>query len=106
VANEGYLFNSPLVTMPGEGTAAVPVALSGDDMLADCIKPAEDGNGMIIRLYEPYGTSGTLTITLPEEAVVTETSPLEEPVAEAKICSSFAVEYKPFEIRTFRITSK
>ena len=106
VANEGYLFNSPLVVLPGEGTAAVPLTLSGDDMLADCIKPAEDGNGMIVRLYEPYGTTGTLTVTLPEEAVVTETSPLEEAIAEPKACTSFAVDYKPFEIRTFRITAK
>ena len=103
VANEGYLFNSPLVAMVGEGTAGIPVKLSSDDMLADCIKPAEDGNGFILRMYEPYGTSGTLTVTLPGAAVVAETSPLEETITDLGECASFDVEYKPFEIRTFRI---
>ncbi len=106
VANEGYLFNSPFVVMNGEGEKAAPVQLSCDDMIVDCIKPAEDGNGIIVRMYELYGTSGRLTVTLPAEAAVTETSPLEESIEEIGTVGSFEVAYKPFEIRTFRITAK
>ncbi len=106
VAEEGYLFNSPLVVMCGEGTAKSPVQLSGRDMIVDCIKPAEDGNGIIVRMYEPCGTSGKITVSLPGEAVVTETSPMEESIAEIGTVSSFEVVCKPFEIRTFRIVNQ
>lgn len=104
VADQGYLFNSPLVVMDGEASSAdVPAAMSDDGMILDCIKPAEDGNGMILRMYEPYGTSGRVTVTLPGEAVITETSPLEEAIAEPVRDTSFEVAYTPFDIRTFRI---
>ena len=106
VANEGYLFNSPFVVMNGAGGQTAPVRLSCDDMIVDCIKPAEDGNGIIVRMYEPYGTSGRLTVALPQAAVVTETSPLEESISEIGEVDSFEVAYKPFEIRTFRISAK
>lgn len=103
VAGQGYLFNSPLVVMDGEASADVPASLSDDGMILDCIKPAEDGNGMILRLYEPCGTSGRVTVTLPGDAVITETSPLEEAIAEPVRGTSFDVAYTPFDIRTFRI---
>lgn len=54
-------------------------------------------------MYEPYGTSGSVTVKLPKISAVTETSPLEEAVGETISCDSIHIAYKPFEIRTFRI---
>ena len=72
-------------------------------MIVDCVKPAEDGRGMIVRLYEPYGASGTLTVTLPKAARVTEVSPLEEARAESAVTDSWEIACRPFEIRSYRI---
>lgn len=103
VAAQGYLFNSPFVVMEGEAEHNVPLSLSHAGMIVDCVKPAEDGNGIIVRMYEPYGTSGCVTVTLASDAEVLETSPLENTLEERGVCGSFAVSYKPFDIRTFRI---
>ncbi len=103
VAEAGYLFNSPFVVLAGEAEKAAPLTLSDSGMMLDCVKPAEDGNGIIVRLYEPYGTSGQVTAALPAEATVLGTSPLEETLEDCGVCTSFTVEYKPFDIRTFRI---
>ena len=103
VPQQGYLFNSPLLTVPGRFSAPAAISLSDGGMILDCVKPAEDGHGIILRLYEPCGTSGRLTVTLPETARVTETSPLEEPLGEPKVCAAFDIDYTPFEFRTFRI---
>ena len=103
VAEAGYLFNSPFLVLAGEAEKAAPLTLSDSGMILDCVKPAEDGNGIIVRLYEPYGTSGQVTAALPAEATVLETSPLEETLEDCGVCTSFTVEYKPFDIRTFRI---
>ena len=103
VPQQGYLFGSPLLAIPGSFSFPAAVSLSDDGMILDCVKPAEDGRGIILRMYEPCGTSGSLTVTLPSSARVTETSPLEEALSEPKECASFTVDYTPFEFRTFRI---
>ena len=103
VAEEGCLFNSPLTVIPGEAEVTSPEKANTDGMIIDCIKPAEDGNGIIVRMYEPYGTSGKTKVILSKESAVTETSPLEEAIGEAAVCTEFEVSYKPYEIRTFRI---
>ena len=103
VAQQGYLFNSPLLAVPGSFSAPAALSLSDDGMILDCVKPAEDGCGVILRLYEPCGTSGRVTVTLPTTARVTETSPLEEPLAKPVECAAFDVDYTPFAFRTFRI---
>ena len=103
VAQAGYLFNSPFVVLEGEAPKNAPLTLSDSGMIVDCIKPAEDGQGIIVRLYEPYGTSGTTTLTLASSAKITETDPLEQAIAAPTEGVSLEIAYTPFEIRTFRI---
>jgi len=103
VAEEGYLFNSPFVVFEGESNEAPLMTLSNNGMFVDCIKPAEDGNGYIIRMYEPYGMPGKVDLKLAKSATVTEETPIEKKIADVVVGDSFTVEYKPFEFRTFRI---
>ena len=100
VAQEGYLFNSPFIVFNGEGDEKPIIALSNEGLIVDCIKPAEDGNGFIARMYEPYGVPGKTILDVAEGLKITEVSPLEEYSGE---CSG-EITYKPFEIRTFRIS--
>jgi len=104
VAEAAYLFNSPLVTLAGGGTAVPPLTLSDGGMLVDCVKPAEDGDGIVVRLYEPYGTSGSLTVALPRPARVAELNAIEEECAALGVRDRWEIAYRPFEIRTYRLT--
>lgn len=99
VAQEAYLFNSPFVVFEGESNEKPVVTLSNEGLIVDCIKPAEDGNGYIVRVYEPYGIPGKTVMNVTHDAKITEVSPLEEYIGE---CSG-EITYKPFEFRTFRI---
>ena len=100
VAQQGYLYNSPFVVFDGESNEKPIVSLSDEGLIIDCIKPAEDGNGYIVRMYEPYGVPGKTVLKATDGMKITEVSPLEEYIAE---CSGEII-YKPFEIRTFRVS--
>lgn len=100
VAQKGYLFNSPFIVFDGESEEVPVISLSDEGLIVDCIKPAEDGNGYIVRMYEPYGVPGKTVLKVSDSAKITEVSPLEEYISE---CSG-EIAYKPFEIRTFRIS--
>ncbi len=99
VVQEGYLFNSPFVVFDGEGDEKPVITLSNEGLIVDCVKPAEDGNGFIVRMYEPYGIPGKTVMQVPDGLKTDEVTPLEEYMSE---CSG-EICYKPFEIRTFRI---
>lgn len=100
VAQQGYLFNSPFIVFEGESIEKPVVSLSNEGLIIDCIKPAEDGNGYIVRMYEPYGIPGKVTLSIADGMKISEVSPLEEYIGD---CSG-EISYKPFEIRTFRIS--
>jgi alpha-mannosidase len=104
VAKEAYLFNSPLVVVDGKAERKPFLSLSDDSLIVDCVKPAEDGNGIIVRMYEPYGTSGATTVKLTKNATITEVSPIEETIGESITAKEFDVDFTPFEIKTYRIT--
>lgn len=99
VAQEAYLFNSPFIAFDGECDEKPVVSLSNEGLIVDCIKPAEDGNGYIVRMYEPYGVPGKVTLATLDGLKIDEVTPLEEYVS---TCTG-EIAYKPFEIRTFRI---
>ena len=99
VVQEGYLFNSPFIVFEGSSEEKPVLSLSNEGLIVDCIKPAEDGNGFIARMYEPYGLPGKTVITVDGNKKITEVTPLEEYVGD---CSG-EITYKPFEIKTLRI---
>ena len=62
-----------------------------------CLKPAEDGNGTILRLSESAGRRGRCDIKFPE--VANSVNILEDDVVEAAVT-------RPFELRGWRIYNK
>ena len=99
VRQEADDLNQPLLTMRASGLAPAvlqplgvigPVALSG-------LKPAEDGDGLILRVYEPTGGRGEVNVTPPAGwIVVGPVNVLEEPVETPDII-------RPFEVRSWRL---
>lgn len=64
VAEEAFALNSPLVAAPaGEEVVGFGlVQAEGLKVMLGSLKPALDGKGMVLRLYEPHGARGTCVL--------------------------------------------
>ncbi|HEY3797295.1 MAG TPA: glycoside hydrolase family 38 C-terminal domain-containing protein [Caulobacteraceae bacterium] len=100
VLAEAEDLNRPLLWRPATGEARTLsfIGLSGVRVGLGALKPAEDGDGLILRLYEPVGARGHVVVTPPPGwAVVGETDLLEDEIdAPSGII-------RPFEIRSWRL---
>lgn len=75
------------------------------NVIIDTIKPAENKDGIVVRLYEANGSSGTAVITSKREiASVTEINLVEEAIASVE-CGKNTISYAftPYEIKTFLV---
>jgi alpha-mannosidase len=65
IAAQAYLLNDPLVTAAGSGAAVKPqpalLSVSGSAII-ETVKQAEDGDGVIVRLYECNRQRGWVTL--------------------------------------------
>lgn len=97
VIREGYRLNNPLLIADG---AAFESAISTSDpgVIVETVKAAEEGDGVVVRLYESLGrpTTTVLRTTLAHGRAV-ETDLLERVVAAVDLDR---LEFGPFEIKT------
>jgi alpha-mannosidase len=102
VIRDGYRLNHPLHVAAGLTLESV-ASVDNLGVIIETIKPAENGNGVIVRLYESLGshTIATLTTTLPHKRV-RETNlmeiPVDTPAGTAQDLAGLA--FTPFEIKT------
>ncbi len=105
VVAEAATFNTPVLWLPGGRTASSFARVAGG-LVLDTIKRAEDGEGLVLRLYEPYGARGSarLELGLPA-ATATRCNLLEDRIAEPVVLRDGRLElpYRPFEIVTLRV---
>ncbi|HCN10437.1 MAG TPA: hypothetical protein DIT01_21110 [Lentisphaeria bacterium] len=75
--------------------------------IVQAMKPAEDGQGIILRLYEPHGARGPVTVRAPGISRVTETNLIEAPITDLKATNGrFRFSIRPFQIRTFKLKAQ
>ncbi len=104
VKEMAYAFNIPVREYKGAyGDASASLARA-DGVLIEAIKFAEDGDGVILRAYEPYGTRTRFTIALDGEYSIVPCDLLEAPIGEGVRSSVLTDEAKPFEILTWRLS--
>jgi len=103
VRQEAEDLNQPLLALPVAGLATgnwQPLGASGIDAALSAVKPAEEGDGLVVRVYEPAGRRGAFELKLPanwrNEGTV---SILEEPMADMP-----QTGLKPFEVKSWRIS--
>lgn len=109
VRKEAYALNlSPRVFAgPGSGTGAPAwVAHCADPRaVIETVKPAEDGDGIVLRLFEAHNTRGAVTLTLhPDIAAVERCGLLEDatepvPIANRRV----SLDLRNYEIVTLRL---
>jgi alpha-mannosidase len=100
VLAEAEDLNRPLFHAPARGperTVAL-VGLGGPNLGLGALKPAEDGNGLIARVYEAAGGRGAAKIAAPEGwRVAGETNLLEDAI------EAPSPLIRPFEVRSWRL---
>ena len=107
VIKPAYELNFPALVFDGEaafGNSNSLLSVDTDNVIIETVKPAEDGNGFIARLYE---TEGSYTLcNLAYDSVlksVFKTDMLEyndEPISAKN--NSITLNFKPFEVKTLR----
>ncbi|HEX2594229.1 MAG TPA: glycoside hydrolase family 38 C-terminal domain-containing protein, partial [Rhizomicrobium sp.] len=102
-------FTRPLLWAKGTPDAILqrPLATaSAPNVIVDTIKPAEDGDGWIVRLYESTGarTNATLTFNVPVKSAALSNT-LEDVVTPLTLNgNAFALKLRPFQIATLKLT--
>lgn len=81
------------------------VNCSAENVMIEVVKQAEDGDGMIVRLYEYKNQRANVTVVLGKQAAsVVECDLLENEVGKvAEMADAFDFSIRPYEIRTFRV---
>ena len=106
VISEAYKFNIPAETVCGaKGRNTQPfVRLDGKGAVIETVKPAEDGDGIIVRLYECFGGRRTIKITpgfIFERADVVNI--LEQPSENIPVADGTAeLTLRPYQILSIR----
>ena len=102
VREEADDLNRPLLVLPVKGVAAgvwQPLAAEGIPAALSAIKPAEAGDGLILRVWEPAGRRGDFGLRVPDGWTVSgPLSILEEPM------DGPARGLKPFEVKSWRLS--
>ncbi|MBN9315546.1 MAG: alpha-mannosidase [Devosia sp.] len=102
VREEAEDLNQPMFASTASGVAKVsyePIGVEGIPAALSGLKPAEDGNGLILRVYEPSGRRGDFAVKAPDGwSVSGPLSILEEPMERGE-----GAELRPFEVRSWRL---
>jgi alpha-mannosidase len=114
VVQEAFALNSPLCVAgfaPGAGTLPVESGLAtteGVELALGSLKNAEDGEGLILRLYEPHGARGKSALRFARNIKRAARVNLLEGVDESGSVptvegSTLRIEVRPFEVLTLRL---
>ncbi|MGD0641242.1 MAG: glycoside hydrolase family 38 C-terminal domain-containing protein [Roseiarcus sp.] len=102
VREEAEDLNQPLLATPARDLApgvVAPLAFEGSSAGLGALKPAEDGDGLILRVYEPAGARGPFAFRLPPGWRDAGAVDILEEASEAKAAHGLT----PFEIRSWRL---
>lgn len=105
--SKSYAMNQPIYAVCGGnvGEESSFVSCDATNVVIETVKKAEDGDGIIIRMYECENawTPAHLTLGFNPSSVI-ECNLLEETVEEISVSENgFDIEIKPYEIKTYRI---
>ena len=106
---EAYALNVPLQTCTGTGTGKannfIFASIANANVILEALKGAEDGDGLIVRVYESQGVRGKAAIDFGialKDAVECNLMEVNEVPAAVEV-SRLCFTIKPYEIKTFRV---
>lgn len=100
-----YFLNQPVYAAAGGAETTGFSFASADNAVLETVKLAEDGDGIVLRIYENMNRRAPVTVRLDGKIASVESCNLletpEESIEPAGDTFSFTI--KPYEIRTFRV---
>jgi len=114
VVKEAYLLNNPLKVVGGASkNPEIPSRFSlftTSGAVLDTIKPAEDGDGWILRFYEPYNKTQRVCVScgieIEEVIPVNLMEEATEDLTVEKSGTQIFFDIKPFELISLRVRTK
>jgi alpha-mannosidase len=107
VTREAFALNSPLVAAANEGAPSGYgfVMVEGVELGLGSLKRAEDGRGVILRLYEPHGARGPAALRFASGVGrAGRVTLLEEPEGTVEVRGDeVLLDVRPFEVLTLRV---
>jgi len=81
------------------------VSVSAENVMVEAVKPAEDSEDLVVRMYECYNRRTKVTVVFPQKMHEIYRCNLleEEEGLEAVNENSFQIEIAPYEILTFKV---
>jgi alpha-mannosidase len=105
-----YLFTMPATARLSsrQPSTASLVTTDRPGLVIETVKAAEDGDGIIVRLYDAHNTRGPAVLTFGREIVsAEETNMLEEYAGPAEFAGrALRLNVRPYGIQTFRVRLK
>ncbi|GAM60621.1 alpha-mannosidase [Vibrio ishigakensis] len=113
VVEQGYALRElkalPIAVKQGSLLSSVQV-VSCDNyaVVIETLKPAEDGKGVIVRLFETHGETQTASVDLSYfGSEVSEVNMMEELIAPLDATQgNVELEFTPFEVKTLRVVQQ
>ena len=106
VVHPAYELNIPMFAVKGRADIAQLASVSAPNIIAEAVKPAEDGsNAFVLRLYECEGSKTVTDVRFSESVSgVSLTNLLEDEKEKlASQTDSVSLEFGPFEIKTLKV---
>ena len=102
VTRAGHALNLPVDILPGVCAKTEGPWCDGGSIILETVNPAEDGRGVILRLYESMGETASGVLRMPSEKAISLSS-MDE-TEETFLCrgKEAALTLRPFEIKTLR----
>ncbi len=106
VIRPAYELNVPVVETAGCTSLEKPVTVGAPNVIVEAVKPCEDGEkAYIVRMYEAEGTYTHTDVSFAAAAkTVSITNMLEEVLSELPAADTYKLDFKPFEIKTVKVT--
>ena len=111
MVKEGLDLNVPPVVTEGWGEAFSAFRVSGNSVILDTVKPAEDGSSdLVLRLYDSLKSAGPVEVEIDLPVKKAElTDMLEDPLEELALEETgngvkLNLTFRAFEIKTVRLS--
>ena len=103
--DEAILLNPPSKVVKGRTAEKLPTLIQkiGDGVKVDAVKPAEDGDGLIVRMHECLGGREKAVLTSAYGIKAYAECNLLEECEEKTEGAEIQATFRPFQIRCFRI---
>jgi alpha-mannosidase len=105
VVAEAARFETPLRWAPGSAPAGSWFAVDDANLVLDTVKPAEDSDALVLRLYEAHGARGRARLHVgPPFARAVRANLLEDEEEELTVAGAqIEVDYRPHQILTLLV---